>query len=182
MLTFLKYLIQLILSPASGWEDIERTAPDAETLSRRGLYPLMALTAAAEFLTLFYARHAALGEIIMRAVCDFGTYFVSLFIAKLIFELYLGRLCDVKPAPERVALLTVCGIGLMVLVQLLCNCLPWSLVIFKFLPVYVVLVLYKAIPYIGVRKADTMRFVGLSAAAIVAVPLILYYLLYLLIQ
>ena len=44
-----------------------------------------------------------------------------------------------------------------------------------------ILVLYKAIPYIGVRKADAMRFLGLSAAAIVAVPLIIYYLLYLLI-
>ena len=67
------------------------------------------------------------------------------------------------------------------LVQLLCNCMPWNLVLFKFLPVYVILVLYKAIPYIGVRKADAMRFLGLSAAAIVAVPLIIYYLLYLLI-
>lgn len=182
MLTFLKYLIQLILSPASGWEDIERTSPDAETLTRRGLYPLMAVTALTEFLAFFYERHASLGEVIMRAVCDFGTYFVSLFIAKLIFDLYLGHLCATKPDQSRVACLTVCGIGLMVLVQLLCNCLPWNLVLFKFLPVYVVLVLYKAIPYIGVRKPDAMRFLGLSAAAIVAVPLVIYYLLYLLIQ
>lgn len=181
MLHLLKYLIQLILSPASGWDDLEHTAPDAEALTRRGLYPLMVLTAVTEFLAFFYQRHAALGEVVMRAVCDFGTYFVSLFIARLIFDLYLGWLCGTKPARERVACLTVCGIGLMVLVQLLCNCMPWNLVLFKFLPVYVILVLYKAIPYIGVRKADAMRFLGLSAAAIVAVPLIIYYLLYLLI-
>ncbi|MCM1067067.1 MAG: hypothetical protein NC418_05785 [Muribaculaceae bacterium] len=182
MLTFLKYLIQLILSPGSGWEDIERTRPDAEELLRRGLYPLLGLTAATEFLAFAYQRHADLAVVLMRAVSDFGAYFVAIFIARLIFDLYLARLCDVKPEPERVACLTVCGIGLMVLVQLLSNCLPWNLVLLKFLPVYVVLVLYKAMAYIGVRRRDALRYTGLAAAAIVAVPLAIYYLLYLLIQ
>ncbi len=182
MLTFLKYLIQLILSPGSGWADLERTSPDAEGLLRRGLYPLLGLTAAAEFLAFAYLRHAGLSLVLMRAVSDFGAYFVSIFIARLIFDLYLGRLCDVRPEPSRVATLTVCGIGLMVLVQLLGNCLPWSLVLLKFLPVYVVLIIYKAGSYIGVRKSDALRFTGLGAAAIVAVPLAIYYLLYLLIQ
>ena len=181
MLHLLKYLIQLILSPASGWDDLEHTAPDAEDLTRRGLYPLMVLTAVTEFLAFFLStprsswRGGDAGRLRLRHLLCVA------FIARLIFDLYLGRLCGTKPARERVACLTVCGIGLMVLVQLLCNCMPWNLVLFKFLPVYVILVLYKAIPYIGVRKADAMRFLGLSAAAIVAVPLIIYYLLYLLI-
>ncbi len=181
MLTFLKYLIQLLLSPSNGWDELTREAPSADTLLRKGLYPLLAITALTEFLAFFYSRHVGLGEVLMRAIADFGTYFISVFIAKLIFELYLGRLCDTTPEPARVSVMTVCGIGLMVLIQLISNCLPWNLVLLKFLPLYVVLVLFKAIPYIGVRKKDALHFVGLSAVAIVAVPLAIYYLLYLIV-
>ncbi len=179
--TFLKYLLQLILAPATGWDDLRRSDPDPEELARRGLYPLLGVAAITEFLAFFYARHAELGQVLMRAVADFGAYFVSLFIARLIFELYLGRLTEPKPSPRTVQTVAVAGIGLMVLVQILCNCLPWNLVILKFLPVYVVLVLYKAGPFLGVRKESELPYIGLSAAAIVVVPLVIYYLLYLLI-
>ena len=182
MLAYLKYLIQLILAPGSGWEDLEKRNPDPEEMLRRGLYPLLGIAAITEFLAFFYQRHITLAEVLVRAIADFGAYFISIFIAKLIFELYLGRLTSVQPDNRRVMLMTVCGMGLMVLIQILSNCLPWNLVLLKFLPVYVVLVLYKAVPYIGVNKDSELRFIGLSAAAIVAVPLAIYYLLYLIIQ
>ncbi len=181
MLSFLKYLLQLILAPASGWDDLGKSDPDPEELARRGLYPLLGLTALTEFLAFAYLRHADLAHVLMRAVADFGTYFVSIFIARLLFELYLGRLTDEKPSQRKVETLSVVGIGLMVCIQLLTNCLPWNLVILKFLPIYVILILYKAIPYLGVRKDAQLAYIGLSAAAIVAVPLFIYYLLYLLI-
>lgn len=56
MLQYLKYLFQLLLSPGLGWEDIEHTDPDPEELTRKGLYPLMGLAAATEFLAFFYER------------------------------------------------------------------------------------------------------------------------------
>lgn len=181
MLTFLKYLIQLILSPSSGWEDIEKDNPSADTLARKGLYPLLGVTALTELFAFIYQRHTSIVEVLVRMLADFGAYFVGIFIARLIFELYLGRICDDEPDRRRVAVLTVCGIGLMVLVQLLCNCLPWNLVLLKFLPVYVILVMYKSMAYAGVRKSEALRYVGLSAVAIVIVPLAIYYLLYLLV-
>ncbi|MDE6198074.1 MAG: hypothetical protein K2F91_09450 [Muribaculaceae bacterium] len=182
MLTFLRYLLQLILAPAKGWEDIEASDPDPELLTRKALYPLTGIAAATEFLALFYSRGTGLPEVLMRATALFGTYFTAVFIARLIFELYLGRLTTAAPDSRRTSTMTVCGIGLMVLVRMLENCLPWNLVLLKFLPIYVVLVLYKAIPYIGVRRDSELSFTGLAAAAIVGVPLAIYYLLYLIIQ
>lgn len=181
MLIFLKYLIQLILSPTAGWKDIVKNDPDPAVLTRRGLYPLLGVAAATELLALFYFRHVSVAQVLMRAVADFGAYFVSLYIARLIFELYLGRLTENTPDPRRTSTLTIMGIGLMVLLQIITNFLPWSLVILKLLPVYVVLVLYKASAYMGVRRNSELSFIGLSALAIVSVPLVIYYLLYLLI-
>lgn len=181
MLSLLKYLIQLILSPGEGWKELRQDAPDASALQRRGLYPLLAVMAATELLGFVYLRHATVAGVLMRMLADFGAYFVALFIARLLLGLYLPHLCMEKPDESRIATFAVCGIGLMVLVQTVCNCLPWNLVLLRFLPVYVILVLYKATDYLGVRDTDKLRFVGLAAASIVAVPLLLFYLLYFLI-
>ncbi len=179
MLQYLKYLFQLLLSPGLGWEDIEHTDPDPEELTRKGLYPLMGLAAATEFLAFFYERGIALGTVLIRAVADFGSYFVSVFIAKLIFDYYLGRLTENgRHDIRKASTLTVTGLGMMVLFQVFSNCLPWNLILLKFLPIYVVLVLYKAAHYMNIRRNDEMRFLGITAGALVGVPLLIYYLLY----
>ncbi|MDE5628351.1 MAG: hypothetical protein K2I69_02200 [Muribaculaceae bacterium] len=178
MLTYLKYLIQLILSPQRGWDDIAETNPDPEELLRTGLYPLMGLTAATEFLGLAYHHGKSLAEVLVGAVGDFGAYFISIFIAKLIFELYLESFCHVEHDRRRSFSLIIFGIGLMVLFQLLRNCLPWNLLILKFLPVYVILVLSKANKFMGAGKNDEMRLLGLSSAAIVGAPMLIYYIIF----
>lgn len=179
MFSFLKYLIQLLLSPAHGWEDIEKHNPDPEDLTRTGLYPLMGVAALTEFLAFFYERHAELGTVLIRAVADFGAYFVSVFIARLIFDFYMGALTNSGSNDSRKAsTVTVSGLGLMVLIQVISNCLPWSIMLVRFMPLYVVLVLYNAIPYMDVRRGCEMRFLLVAAGAVVAVPLLIYYLLY----
>ncbi len=179
MFSFLKYLIQLLLAPAHGWEDMEKSNPDPEELLQKGLYPLMGIAAITEFLAFFYQRHVELGTVLIRAVADFGSYFVSVFIAKLIFDYYLGPLTAKGHFDtRRAASLTVAGLGLRVLIQIITNCLPWSIMLMRFMPLYVVLVLYKAIPYMEVRRGCEMRFLLVAAGAVVAVPLLIYYLLY----
>lgn len=182
MFTFLKYLIQLILAPGWGWKDIEEDAPDAEELVRRGLLPLLGIAAATEFLAFFYYRHVGVGEVLIRAIGVFGGYFISMYIAKLIFELYLGRVTNDTPDDQRTNNLIICGLGLMALIRILSNCLPWNLVLLQFLPLYVVLVLFKACKYLNVKKDSEFHFITICACGIVAVPMAIYYLLYLIIQ
>lgn len=179
MLSFLKYLIQLILSPSNGWEDISEREPDPEVLTRTGLYPLMGAAAATEFLAFFYERHAHLAAVLVRAVADFGAYFVSIFIAKLIFDYYLSPLTAKGHYDgRRASAVTVFGLGLMVLIQIIGNCLPWSIILMRFLPFYVMLVLYKSAAFMEVKRGCEMKYLLVSAGAVVAVPLVIYYLLY----
>lgn len=182
MLAFLKYIVQLILSPAQGWDDLREDDPDPGQLLAKGFYPLLGVAAATEFLALAYGRHEALGTVLVRAVALFGAYFVAVFVARLIFDYYLNPLCAKGHFDtRRASTLAVCGLGAMVFIQIIANCLPWSIMLVRFLPLYVVLVLFKAIPYMGIRRGCEMRFTLLSSLAIVAVPMLAYYLLYLLI-
>lgn len=180
MIEYLKYLLQLILSPGHGWEDLERRNPDPEELLRSGLYPLLGIAAATEFLAFFWERHIELSLVLVRAMIDFGSYFIAIFIAQVILDLYLPRVMHSGLAPDarRVSTMIVCGIGLMVIAQIINNCLPWRLILLKFMPIYVGLVLYKGARYMSVGKAGQFQFLCLAGTAIVIVPLALYYLLY----
>ena len=120
---------------------------------------------------------------LVSAVVDFGAYFVALFIAKLIFEIYLPGLVDGgEPSRHKSQTFIVFSIGMMVLLQIVCNCLPSTLTIAKFLPLYVVLVIYKAVPYMSIRQDSELRFLGVASVATVAVPLFLYYIFYLIVN
>ena len=51
----------------------------------------------------------------------------------------------------------------MVLFRIVDNCLPWNLMLLKFLPLYVVLVISKATRYVGIRRRDDMEFLGIAS-------------------
>ena len=179
MLQYLKHLIQLLLSPGQGWIDVEKDNPDPQELLSKGLYPMLGIAALSEFMVYVYGHAEPLATVLIRAVALFGAFFVSVFIAKLVFDYYMGELTAGEGYDQRRgANLTVLGLGLMALIQIITNCLPWSVMVVRFLPLYVVLVIYKAIPYMSVRRSCEMRFLLTAAGAIVAIPLLIYYLLY----
>lgn len=182
MLEYLKLMMQLLLVPVRGWEDVSSASPDPEEMLRRGLYPLMGVAALTEFVSFCYVSGLTLSAVLVRAVVDFGAYFASVFIARLIFDVYLGRELEGGELNRRKAeTLTVFAIGIMIVFRIIGNCMPSDVNIFKFLPLYLVLVLYKAIPYMGVRRDREFSFLGLASIATVVVPLALYYLLYLIV-
>lgn len=181
MLTFLKYLIQLVLSPVNGWKDLAERDPDPEEMLHKGLFPLLGVSAATEFLSVLYGSDSLL-KVVSTAVTDFGAYFIAVFIARLVLGMSLPKLCDDEPDMRRCYSFINASTGLMVLFQIIDNCLPWNLMLLKFLPLYAVLVISKATDYMGIRKSDDMRFLGIAAGLIVVVPLCIYYFIYLLIQ
>ncbi len=179
MLTLFGYIIQLILSPKNGWEDLAQRNPDPDILLTKGLYPLMGLAALSEFLGLAY-HEANLAHVLIGAINIFGTYFVTVFIARLLFDMYLNKLADADVDKRRSSTLIVVGVAMMVTFQLIENCLPWGLLIIKFLPLYAILVLSKGTEYLGLSKKKELKFTALSGFSIVAVPLLIYYFIFIL--
>ena len=177
MLAYLKYILQLLLSPGRGWDDIAEAHPAPDELLRRGLYPLLAIAALTEFLTLAWSHDHGFVSVLIRAIVDFGAYFISIFVARLLFEMYFPAMCRREPDRERVSVFIIFALGLMVIFRIIDNVLPWNTVYLSFLPLYAVLVIYKSEAYLDVESHSQMRFLLLGAGATVAVPLAIYYLL-----
>lgn len=174
---YLKYLFQLILSPMRGWEDISHDGTEPDELVRRGFYPLTAIVAASEFLRLFYERNATLAGVLQHAIAVFCAYFAALFLSRLLLDALLPKVVDGTPSTRRTGTLNVMCLGEMELISLIGNCIPTGLTLIHFLPVYALLIFYKASRYMAVRKDSEMNYIVVGLLSVIVVPLGLYWLL-----
>ena len=175
MLQFLKHILQLMLSPAKGWEDVSQASEAPAELCSRGLYPLLGIAALSNFVRMLYGNGILLVTAIERAVVDFGAYFVTVYIARLVFDIYVGRFTAGQPPRERVTVPTAVAVGILLPIHISDNILPWNLVLLRFLPLYAVLVLYKSSSYMDVPTSREMNYMIMATLATVVTPLVIYY-------
>lgn len=171
MSLYLKYLFQLILSPSRGWEDISHDGAAPEELLRKGFYPLTGIAAATEFIRLFYERDAGIGHVLQSAIALFCAFFASLFLCRMILDALLPKVTEGNMSERRTATLNIMSLGLMELISVISNCVPTGLTLLHFLPIYALLIYYKASRYMAVRQDSEMYYLFIGLLTVIMVPL-----------
>ena len=182
MLEYLKNMTQLILSPSKGWEDVSASMAKPDTLFRKDYCPFIGWAALSEFVRLFYNGHGGILTVIELAIALFGSYFVSYFISRLILEHYAKPLVNGELNQSKTGVFTIYGLGLLSAIEILENIMPTDLTLIKFLPVFVALILYKGTKYMSVKPDHELRFLCLSIAAVIVVPISIFCILRLIIE
>lgn len=176
MLHFLRYMIQLLLSPAHGWEDIAAADTPTGELASRGFYPLTALTAVTAFLQLLYSSSATLPHVLVTAIVTFVMYFVGYFVAVFVMSVFLEPLLEDGYDSRRVHTFSLYSMALLEIVGLLQNCSPVPLAIAVFVPVYIVIIMFKGYRYMHVGEHCRGRFVALCIAGMILPPFLMQFL------
>lgn len=177
MSAYLKYIFQLILSPTRGWEDISHDGADPDELLRRGFYPLTGITALTEFVQMFYSHGAALGSVLQQATATFCAFFAAVYLSRMLLDAWLPKVTEGQPSERRTATLNIMCIGQMEIIAIIANCVPAGLTLIHFLPIYALLIFYKASRYMAVRVDSEMNYLVVGLLSVVAVPKVLYWLL-----
>lgn len=174
MLKFLGYLLQLIISPARGWEDIAARGEEPRAIASSGFYPLIGITACTVFIQRFYVSSLSLVTMIQNVVVTFVQYFVTFFFAVFLFSFFLKRMVDGEPNEKKYTTFILYNLGLLAVINIIGNCLPpIDLSIVQFLPVVVVLVMWMGMRYLAVRATSSFAFTALSVVSILLPPYIL---------
>lgn len=181
MAQYLKNLLQLVLLPFRGWEDVSASMSDPELLLRKGYYPLLGFAALTEFVRMFYHGHGGFLTVLELAIALFGSFFVAFFLAKVILNHYLTPYIDGEVNQTKVATFIIYGLGLLLMIEIIDNLLPTSLTLIKFLPLFVALILYNGSGYLSVKQGCELRFLLVVTLGVIAVPLAIFYLLELII-
>lgn len=177
MLNFLKHIVQLLVNPAKGWEDIEQDNDSTRTLLQQGYYPLIAV---ASLSTFFQGYH--IGEshtfisLLQYALISFGILFVTLFLAELAFSTLFPSMTsqtDKEEETRRRTTFIVYCLAIMAIIEILINVVPFNFPVLAFLPVYLLVIIYKAINYLGVKTEHIGPFMLMSAFTTIA-PIYLF--------
>ena len=95
MLHFLKNILQLVINPTRGWEDISGDASTPQDLCRVGLYPMLAISALSCVGGLWKLdSDTTLIAIIQNAIITFTSFFATKFFAEFIMGLTMDKICD----------------------------------------------------------------------------------------
>ena len=166
MSAYLKYLFQLILAPTKGWEDISHDGADPDELLRRGFYPLTGITAL-----------SGIGSVLQQATAIFCAFFAAVFLSRMLLDAWLPKVTDGQPSERRTATLNIMCLGQMEIIAIIANCVPTGLTLIHFLPIYALLIFYKASRYMAVRADSEMNYLVVGLLSVVAVPKVLCWLL-----
>jgi hypothetical protein len=152
----------------------EKRAEDQEKFLSGFVYPFIGLTGVAAFVGILFTRRdfelqMALKSAIRSLLSAFGGFFLASYLVSEIWHLQFKRVKDVPLCRKFVGYSSV----LMFSVHILLSLFP-EFFFLRFLILYTIYIVWEgAVPYMGIREPEQLRFVSLSTGIIVLAPYIL---------
>lgn len=169
ILRFLKNILQLLLSPAHGWEEISCEGRDPERLSNEGMYPLFGLAATTAFVQGLYINNSEISALLQLALIEFMALFVSYWIGTALLENYVNHFTDTDVSTKCCRTVAVYISSTLAIIQIIENLVPVEFTVIKFLPAFSAIVLWKATAYLSIKKTEEGRYI-LFALATMIIP------------
>ena len=173
MWLFFKHLIQLLLSPSRGWEDISEAGRSVDDIRRTGYYPLIGITALSEFLRLLYGNSPSVVDLLLSAIAVAGTMFASMYIGRLLVDMTLPKCTDGHFNPTKVDCFTTYLLGIDCLFLIFANAMPAHMTFVNFLPLLSLIIIFKATQYLDIRVDSRLNFTILAIIAVIVIPIAL---------
>lgn len=168
MLHYLRLMLQLLMAPTRGWEDIAESADTPRRTLLAGLLPMASLAAITVFIGWFYELHPSFPALLVGAVVTFVKYAVTYFVGVWVLTYTLPRLtADGLVNREHVELFCGYCVGIMASIGILENLMPMELALFQFLPIYVIVVICMGRRFLDVEEHDIFRFAGISTLSVI---------------
>ncbi|MCF0214037.1 MAG: hypothetical protein HUK13_06285 [Muribaculaceae bacterium] len=169
MRLFLKLILQLVLSPTHGWEDVERAMPDVDRMARRGFYPLLTVTALS---ALIFPQETILLTIV-DVIVTFFMFFLGYLIGVFSLAVLLPSVTAGKVPDDRIRTYVMLITGMLAIIWLICNIVPALLPLVWFMPVYIAVVQWKGSIFLDVREDMIGKFVAITILGITFPPYII---------
>lgn len=153
MWKFAKNLIELIISPDNGWEDVSRTSEPVH--SRMWMSVMIAVASVSCLFPLVYSVHEPVLAMIQRLIAVAVTYSATYVIAMFGLSLWIPRINEGVLDEASLVNLVTYSVSLSVIQVILTNLLPITFAILELWPVYVVIIMWRAMRVMGLDERVT---------------------------
>lgn len=171
---FMKNILQLVLSPKNGWQDVALDDEEGEEPVAPAFYLLIALVSLSWIVSGVYHPEAGWLRVMEMVVITYGILFVSYFVGTFVMSVSLESLVTRGEVNERrTRIFVMFGVAMLAIILFIANMLPAPTPVLWFLPVYVVVVLWKGARYLGVSAKRSGLFTLVSFLAVMLPPMLL---------
>lgn len=174
--SYLRDMLQLILSPVKGWEDVSADGYDARRLLTKGFIPFVAIVAVTVLIDFVYEPDASAFVIIQQTIICFLKYFATYYLASFVFTLYLPTCIDGELSMKKCHTFILYGLGLVALINLIQNCIPVELAVSFVMPIYALYILWRGLRYMSVSFNGVGTFLLMIIFSIILPPYLIQYL------
>lgn len=171
--TYIKNILQLILSPSRGWEDISSQSISTKEIERELMFPLFVLSGVTILVQYFYNRIDDITNALVTAFVFFISYFATYSFAKMLFSYRMVRYAEGEPNENKNEKVIVYTLSLLSLAAIICNLLPFSFGLRIILPFCIALIGWKADNYLRVKEKDNLSFAFLILFSLVLPPILI---------
>lgn len=176
LLYYLRDMIQLVLAPVKGWEDVSADGFDTRTLLVRGLIPFVSIASLTVFFRMIYVGDVSFVILLQQAIVCFVKYFVTYFLASFVFTLYLPAIVDGELSMVKCHTFIIYGVGLLALCGMIRNFMPVDMALVLVLPVYVLYILWRGLRYMSISFSGVGSFLLITIFSIIVPPYAIQYL------
>ncbi len=168
MLHYLKFILQILMAPKSGWEDVIADRQQPRDILLKGFLPLAAVAALSVGVNALYQIHPAIDKLIIKALVVFTRYTLTYFIAVALLLYALPKITDDNIVSRpRIELLSAYCVGMMAIIGILKNLLPMELPLLQFLPFYIIVVIIQSRQFINIDDKFLFRYAACATAGII---------------
>lgn len=173
MLLFLRNILQLILAPSRGWEDISACDTGVATLQQKGMYPLIVAAALSVFARSVYEPGLTFPVLIVMALVVLVSFFGCYFLSVVSFKSMFYRYCSHEPSELKYSTVIIYVISLLCLSEVVCNAMPVKLGLEYLLPIGVGMILWKSDVYLSVAEDRNLGFIFFGLITVILPPLLI---------
>lgn len=170
MVSFIKNILQLVLSPSSGWEDISVENPDPKYVGQKCMLPLFGLASISVFMQGYYHPELSMAYLIVKMAAIFASFFAGYVVTESIFKMLADSWIGLEADSRKCSIMVIFAYSLMALAMLVCNVLPLTLGLPYLLPLGVGIIIWKSMSYVGVKKEREFNFMSMMVLVVLILP------------
>ena len=171
----------VITAPRYGWELINETNIPTGKVMRSAYLPLLCLLALSCFVPKIYDSTITFSTSLMTGIVMFSTFFISYYIIIYLLGGFYPELVKTEGATARLNDFILYNLIFLVILMIFRNLLPSDFTPILFLMAYLPWMAYRGTAHLFVKKDKVPKFVLISSALLLGLPLVLKALLSLLI-
>lgn len=184
MMSVIKNLFLITVSPQIGWDDINKSGHTTPRVLMGGFYPMLVVLMMASFVPMCYdSVEWPIFGCIVHAIAELAGFLATFYITTIVLGGMFADLLKSNSSSIRMHNFVAYNVMFLIFIEVLNNCMAYLFTPVFFLYLYAPVIISKGVVYLGVTNgSEIKKLVTITSVMLLLTPYIIRKLLELMIR